>query len=47
MDFKLEEFAGEELKTYTVIREIEGDLDNPKGSIKEFSGEMLIYISKD
>lgn len=43
MDFKLEEFAGEELKKYTVIREVEGDLDNPKGTIKEFSGEMLIY----
>lgn len=43
MEFKLEEFAGEELKIYEAYREIAGDLDNPRGTKKYFSGEILIY----
>lgn len=43
MEFNLEEFAGEELKTYKIIRKIDGDLENPRGSEIELYGDMLIY----
>ena len=37
MEFTLEEFAGEELKTYEVTRKITGDIDNPQGKDYKFT----------
>jgi hypothetical protein fuD12_05973 len=42
MEFTLEEFAGEELKTYEVTRKIVGNIDNPKPTDYKFNAEMLI-----
>ena len=42
MEFTLEEFAGEELKTYEVTRKITGDIDNPQGKDCKFNAAMLI-----
>lgn len=42
MEFTLEEFAGEELKTYEVTRKITGDIDNPQGKDYKFNAAMLI-----
>ena len=46
MEFTLREFAQEELKRYKVRRIISGDIDNPKGSIQEFSCLMLVYKAR-
>lgn len=43
MFFRLKSFAGDELKEYRVIRNLEYSLDNPKGSNEEFNYLMLIY----
>lgn len=42
MKFTLEEFAGEELKTYEITRKITGNIDNPKTTDHKFNAAMLI-----